>query len=142
MIDAGKYDDAFDHAVNDKRFPLPPQFIGRKGEIFVKVFHFEEPLKNEGVIKAMSREGYRPAILMELLTLGVAQPELQRSMNIIALGSIYTFLGLPNEPYIGNDKPDYRVIPKRILTDTSLRSNSAGWYFLGVRLNSNFNLAL
>jgi len=83
----GKYDKKNEN-INDKNFPVSPKMIGKKIEVSAKIFPFNCQTSSEDVIFEMSKVGYRPATLMELLVLGCLYPELQRQFTIIALGSI------------------------------------------------------
>ncbi|OGD69476.1 hypothetical protein A2811_01650 [Candidatus Campbellbacteria bacterium RIFCSPHIGHO2_01_FULL_34_10] len=49
------------------------------------IFHFKGAVTTTGVFDLMEKEGYRPATVHELLSLGM-EPEYQREFMIIALG--------------------------------------------------------
>ncbi|MFA7119738.1 MAG: hypothetical protein WC159_13295 [Sphaerochaetaceae bacterium] len=72
-----------------KNFPTSREVIGRKVEAFTKLFYFGYNISSEDVISKMDKDGYRPAMLMELLVLGFLFPGLQRRHSIVALGSIW-----------------------------------------------------
>lgn len=74
-----------------KNFPTSPEMIGKKVEVFAKLFHFNNRISSDYAISEMDKAGYRPATLMELLTLGILFPELQRRFPIVALGSVWCF---------------------------------------------------
>ena len=96
-IDAGKYDLVNDH-INNENFPVSPEIIGEKINISGKLFHFDRQISSNDVIAKMDKEGYRPATLMELLTLGILFPDLQKWFPIIALGS--SWLRTINDPHV------------------------------------------
>lgn len=77
--------------INAKNFPVSPEMIGKKADVSAKLFHFNRNISSEDVISEMDNAGYRSATLMELLTLGILFPELQRQFPIIALGSVWLF---------------------------------------------------
>jgi len=62
--------------INTENFPIPPKMIGKKVEVFAKLFHFNNNMISEDVIYEMSKTGYWPATLIELLALGSQFPEL------------------------------------------------------------------
>jgi hypothetical protein len=72
-----------------KNFPTDLKMFGKKVDISCRLFNFGHNISSEDAISEMSKEGFGPATLMELLTLGTTHPELQREFSIIALGSVW-----------------------------------------------------
>lgn len=75
--------------ITSKNFPVSSEMIGKKVEVAARLFHFNCSISSDDVSSEMDKAGYRPATLMELLTLGILFPELQRKFSVIALGSIW-----------------------------------------------------
>ncbi|MFZ2309917.1 MAG: hypothetical protein WAW11_00015 [Patescibacteria group bacterium] len=71
-----------------ENFPIPEEFGRKKMEVIAKLFYFNHSISSGEVISKMDKAGYRPAILVELLSLGTSYPEILRQFNIhiIALG--------------------------------------------------------
>jgi hypothetical protein len=91
MIEAGRYD-WVDENENIIRDNFPPGGQGRH-ELEPKLYHFNREISSEDAIKEMKADGFRPAVLEELLALGEAQPDLQKQFSIIALGSVWQSSG-------------------------------------------------
>lgn len=85
MISAGKYDWKNEH-ITAEHFPVKGK--GKK-EIEITLFHFGRKITSKPVIVEIDKEGYRPAIIEELLALGSTYPELQEQFPIVALGSVW-----------------------------------------------------
>jgi hypothetical protein len=83
MIDAGHYDEISKH-INPRTFRL--EKAGTQ-EIDLLLVQFRKPLSPLEIINRMRTEGFRPGAIEELLSLGSARPELQRSIPIVGLGS-------------------------------------------------------
>lgn len=124
----GKYDWK-NSDITTKNFPVSPEMIGKKSDISAKLFYFNRDISSDDAISEMDKAGYRPATLMELLTLGVLFPELQRQFPIVALGSVW------------RDARVYRYVPC-LYVGNSRRGLNLGWLdsnwdaccrFLGVR---------
>jgi hypothetical protein len=83
MIAAGRYDEVND-AVRTVSFP-----IKRRSRKLVEItlIQFERAYASWELITLMEARGYRPAFIEELLALGREQPDLQRRIPIVALGS-------------------------------------------------------
>jgi hypothetical protein len=83
LIVAGRYDEV-ESAVWLVNFPWK-----RKGtkEVALTLVQFDRPLAPGEIKKLMGARGYRAAFAEELLTLGKEQPDLQRTIPIVALGS-------------------------------------------------------
>ncbi len=94
-IDDGNYDWE-NYKITAKNFPVSPEMIGKKVEVTTKLFHFNYQISSKDAISEMGKNGYRPANLRELLALGFIFPELQRQFPIVALGSIFHRIFLPN----------------------------------------------
>jgi hypothetical protein len=75
--------------ITAKNFPVSSEMIGKKMEVAVRLFHFNCSISSDDASLEMHKAGYRPATLMELLTLGSLFPEIQRQFPIIALGSVW-----------------------------------------------------
>jgi len=128
VIADGEYDYKNSN-VTSENFPISPEMIGKKVEVSAKLFHFNHDISSNDAISKMDKDGYRPAALMELLTLGFLFPELQRQFPIVALGSVWCDTG-----------DDHRVLylevyaSKRKLDFTWFDGGwSARCRFLGVR---------
>ena len=82
-IDAGRYDEV-NEAIRSVNFPWK-----RKGSRKVELLlvQFDRPLAPGEIRKLMENRGYRPAFIEELLALGREQPDIQRKIPIVALGS-------------------------------------------------------
>lgn len=83
------YYDHIDSDVTAKNFPTPSEMLGKTEERSVRLFYFNREMSADDVIIRMKKEGYRPAILIELLFLGISFPGLQTQFPIYALGSIW-----------------------------------------------------
>jgi hypothetical protein len=83
MIEAGRYD-KIDEAIRAVNFPWK-----RKGTVKVEVtlVQFDRVLEAGEIRKLMDARGYRPAFIEHLLALGRDEPDLQRTIPIVALGS-------------------------------------------------------
>jgi hypothetical protein len=92
----------FDHISDDvttENFPFTQEVA--RVDISARLFDFGRDISSHDAIKEMDRDGCRPATLMELLALAVANPELQRQHPIVALGSILRgSLGICQVPYL------------------------------------------
>jgi hypothetical protein len=83
MIEAGRYDE-INEAIRLVNFPWK-----RKGskEVELTLIQFDRPLEAGEIKRIMAARGYRPAFIEELLALGRDEPDLQRTIPIVALGS-------------------------------------------------------
>lgn len=87
--------------VNDENFPIPLEMVGKKVEIFVKLFYFYCDISPDEAIAKMNEAGCRPANLMELLALGSLFPDLQRESPIVAFGSVWRLTNIRRfAPYL------------------------------------------
>jgi hypothetical protein len=84
MIARGKYD-WVNSGVTEGNFPVPEGFILGSEP---KIFHFNCYLSSEAVIAEMNKDGYRPAMIWDLLDYGAKNPKEQRKYPIVALGSV------------------------------------------------------
>ena len=75
--------------INSKNFPISSEMIGKRVDVSAKLFNFNRSIKSKDVISEMDKAGFRPAVLMELLVLGLLFPKLQKEFPIIALGSVW-----------------------------------------------------
>lgn len=125
VVKLGKYD-WVNSDINDKNYKT-----GKKGkaEVAVELIHFNRPISSEDALKKIDQNGYRPAELHELLTLGEKHPNLQREFFIVALGSVW------QDPNGNRSVPClYRNASKRNLYLFWLGSDWAdGWRFAVVR---------
>lgn len=76
-------------SINSKNFSTPLELLGKKIEVFVKLFHFDRNIKAKEAIHKITKAGYRIPTMMELLALGETYPELQRNFVIVALGPVW-----------------------------------------------------
>src|ERR1017187_1732534 len=83
MIAAGRYDETAVE-VNPRNFRL--EAVGCR-EVELLLVQFDRPKGPVEIVTVMRGRGYRPATIEELLALAHAQPDLQRSIPIVALGS-------------------------------------------------------
>lgn len=86
------YDKKIDR-LNDVEFYSTENEKKKSGKKMVEfaLFHFVEDMTSEKVILEMMKWGYRPATIKELLFFGNKNPELQRRLRIIALGTVADF---------------------------------------------------
>lgn len=99
LIKAGKYG-WVNEDINDKNFPDFKEMPAEKTELL----HFNKVLSSEKLLEEMTKQGYRPANLKELLTFGKDNPEEQRKYHIIGLGSVWRNLyGGRSVPYLWDD---------------------------------------
>jgi hypothetical protein len=87
--------------ITDEEFVTPKLLIGKKEEILIKLFDFNdiEGISFEEVLAHIRNDGYEPATLRETLFLCSNQPELPRLFPIISLGSIISRFTLQNPGY-------------------------------------------
>jgi hypothetical protein len=88
MILDGKYVWKHD-SITEKNFPLLAKMIGQKVEVVIKPFFFGNDISGEEAIKYLSKDGYRPATLAELLAWGATNSETKIIFPTIALGFIW-----------------------------------------------------
>ncbi|HEY4715179.1 MAG TPA: hypothetical protein VIH31_01605 [Candidatus Paceibacterota bacterium] len=128
LIADGKYDWK-NPDIKEKNFPIKDK---TKRMATIELFHFGFDISSESAVKAMEKEGFRPATIEELLALGAKHPELQKEFPIIALGSVW------------KNFDGYRGVPELYWDDSErdLRLNdwAGGWRgryrFAGVRNNT------
>ena len=53
------------------------------------LFHFNRSISSDDAIAEMDKAGYRPCLIEDLLSLGVAYKKLQKQFPIVALGSVW-----------------------------------------------------
>lgn len=85
LVRAGRYDWAHVE-ISSELFSTPRAGVA---EVVVELVHFAERAESDAVLKALSSDGYRPADVVELLTLAVAHPDLQRNYPVVARGSMW-----------------------------------------------------
>ena len=83
MIAAGGYDEV-DPVVLSVSFPIKRRC---RKLVEITLIQFERAYASWELIALMEARGYRPAFIEELLALGKEQPDLQRRIPIVALGS-------------------------------------------------------
>jgi len=81
-IEAGKYD-RVDNDITQANFPQ----ACKAGDVEVILVAIDRAMTGEEVVAELGKKGLRPATLAQLLSLGAAQPDLQRQFYIVALGS-------------------------------------------------------
>lgn len=111
LIRSGRYD-WVNSDITPRNFPSR-----EKGQAQLDIFllNFDRNISSEDAIKAMDAQSLRPAILEELLTLGIAFPDLQRQNSIVALGSTWRLPG-------GSESVPY------LYGSGSLRGLSLAWF--------------
>lgn len=87
-IVAGGYD-VVNNDINSENFPTDSGGVETKAIHQGRLFCLHRGASAEEIIVEMDKEGYRPAILMELLVFGATNPGLQEIFLIIALGSTW-----------------------------------------------------
>ncbi|MGH3001523.1 MAG: hypothetical protein ACRDM1_02440 [Gaiellaceae bacterium] len=87
LVAAGGYDRANEY-VTESLFPI----LGRgSGDVEIVLVCVERAASTEEVLRELDRPELRLGRIAELLALGAAQPELQRSFPIVALGSAASY---------------------------------------------------
>jgi hypothetical protein len=89
LVEAGKYDYA-NSDVTSKNFPESAKY---ESKLEAVLFHPNEDLESEEILKRMEKGGLRPATVRELLTFGAKYPDVQREFPVIALGSVVLLNG-------------------------------------------------
>lgn len=100
MIDAGGYEEV-SKDINSRNFYL--ESTGYR-ETELTLVQFKTPKTPLEVLTLMKEKGCRPATIEELLSLGKTQPDLQRSIPIVGLGSSRTFRGKRWFPCLGGNQ--------------------------------------
>ena len=86
----------------EKNFPNIDHESGEQN-LMVKLFHFGRDMSSEDAVKAMDKDGFRPATLRELLAYAVKNPDEQRKYPIVGLGSFWQHLLVRNVPCLDID---------------------------------------
>ncbi len=85
MVRAGKYDEVNSN-ITARHFPV-------KGKdnmnVKIELVQFSLDMSSEQVLIELFQTGLRPALIEELLAVGVLYPELQRQFPIVELGSVW-----------------------------------------------------
>jgi hypothetical protein len=89
MVAAGKYD-YVNHDITPEHFPLDTR---APEQVEIRLVHLGRQATTEEVLAELEKRGLRPATLPELLALGAAHPDLQRSLSIVAFGSRWSDSG-------------------------------------------------
>lgn len=84
-IKAGCYDEV-DEEITENNFPLQKDEQGKRQVVF-KIFYFKQSVESEDAVKMMRMEGCRLATLLELLSFGKDNPEIQTEFVVVALKS-------------------------------------------------------
>jgi hypothetical protein len=83
---------------------ITTEFFLVKGEgkkaVEITLVHFNRVIETAEAIKVMYAQGYRPATIEELLALAKEEPLLQKSFQIVALGSVSKDSGFQYVPYL------------------------------------------
>jgi hypothetical protein len=96
LVKDGKYDWSNSN-INDENFPLKSEKVQT---LDVALFHFDEEIESAEAIARMEKEGYVPATVEHLLSLGIQYPDLQREFLIVALGSVVQLYGIRRVAYL------------------------------------------
>ncbi len=114
--------------IKNENFPIPQKMIGKKVDVVAKIFYFNRKIHFKTAIYEMKTAGYRPANLMELLTLKILLLKLQQ-LPIVALGSVWSFRRHCQLcPNIGCSGQDLFLSFYEIEFDPY-------WHFLGIKNN-------
>lgn len=105
LVRAGKYDWVNEN-ITDENFPVPEDFVLGTDP---KVFHFNRGISSEEAVKEMDKEGYRPAMIWDLLDYGAKNPEEQRKFPIVGLGSVGEVVGNRLVPGLGRRGSERRL---------------------------------
>lgn len=84
MVKRGKYDWS-DENITTKNFPA--KHLG-KSDITIELIHFNRSISLDDVIIELDKMGLRPAEACELLAFGEKYPDVQRNLQIVAVGSV------------------------------------------------------
>ncbi|MBU2101381.1 hypothetical protein KKH05_01540 [Patescibacteria group bacterium] len=112
-IRAGCYDWVAE-GINARHFSTNQS--GRRN-VTIGVIVFGEVLTTGEVLESLSRHGYRPAELLELLALSEEKPRLQLEAPLIALGSSWANWGLIFAPYLGGERGGRRLLLHSTMDD-------------------------
>jgi hypothetical protein len=88
-IEAGQYGHN-DSDVTNQNFTPERKGTADLGIILVK---FDKELSSEEALRQLDKRGLRPATFPELLAFGRKYPDVQREFGIVALGSVWHYLG-------------------------------------------------
>ncbi len=100
--------------INSQNFPAKRSGVK---SVTVEIVTFDTVLSTGGVLDGLSRAGYRPAELPELLALGEAYPRLQIQAPLIALGSVWQEWGRIFSPYLGGEHGRRHLLLHSITND-------------------------
>tara|TARA_Y100000310_G_scaffold315100_1_gene365275 strand:- start:3907 stop:4371 length:465 start_codon:yes stop_codon:yes gene_type:complete len=79
-----------------------PRTRSGKADIEIELVHFDRVIGSDEVIDELESCGLRPCELSELAALGAQYPDLQRELQIVALGSVWCDeQGNRNVPFLG-----------------------------------------
>lgn len=148
MIIAGNYGFIDPDIKKAEKFFLESvELFKGNSKIYIKIFSFKDGISSRDIIIRMDKEGYRPAILSELLAFGLVKQKffnVKKFAEIIALGSVHCSTDdhvcnlVPGICYTGTRwtiKECY--FNMRILSLSIYDRGNIGWnhhyYFLGVR---------
>lgn len=108
MIVAGNYCWANTN-INDNHFPVskPNDCLSNKAEITIELVHLNKRVSSDDAITELKKRGLRPATIPELLAFGAKYPNEQKKYPIVALGSVWRFLGGSHVTYLWYDVNEY-----------------------------------
>lgn len=114
MIRVGNFGSA-DPLISNKLFP-PVRHGVAKVEIYL--VNFNRHITGDEVLRELSKSGFRPAVVQELLAFGAAHPE-QRNFGVCALGSVW------NRPVGGRFAPCFDRSSPRL--KVYMQEMALGW---------------
>ena len=89
MIEAGHYDEVDSNInINRKHLLIKNRERNKKEHLkerLLTFFHFKRDIRSDDAISEIKRQGYRLALIEELLTLGERRPDIQREYPIVSL---------------------------------------------------------
>lgn len=138
LIRHGQYDMVTNQDISTRNFP---SIEGGKSQVDIYLFGFDHYISgSKFAIKKMREHGLRPATLKELLSLGIAYPDLQRRNNIMALGSNWVDnYGDLRVPYLGAIYP--LTLPYMVVDESASDRYLGLFWFEGGVLGPNWRFA-
>lgn len=87
MVKAGKYA-WVNPRINRENFPQTRHGVSiLNAHLFKAPLYFGCHISSDSIVAEMGKQGYKPAIIEELLAFGETNPEVQRKFPVVALGS-------------------------------------------------------
>ncbi|NTU98901.1 hypothetical protein HGA64_02755 [Candidatus Falkowbacteria bacterium] len=100
---SGAYDWA-SKDINDANFPKEAKKPD-EDDVIIECIGFDQEVKTEAVLLQFNSDGLRPVTIMELLAIGEHHPEIQRTHQLVSLGSIWERSnGKKYYPYLAGDE--------------------------------------